>query len=228
LAAPYGPEELAGKAVCKLQLQRRSGLVEHHGLLIGMIQRLTEQKGLDIFLEGAQRLLALPLQLVILGTGAPAYHTQLQQLAKRFPDRLAVHLTFDNALAHQIEAGADAFLMPSRFEPCGLNQLYSMRYGTVPIVRRVGGLADTVVDVTLASSAARTATGFVFEDYTASALVDAVTRAVAAFRDHELWQRLMAAGMQQDVSWERSAREYVTVYERAVAKHHASKATTTK
>jgi starch synthase len=108
--------------------------------------------------------------------------------------------------------------MPSRFEPCGLNQMYSMRYGTVPIVRRVGGLADTVVDVTPASSASHTATGFVFEDYTASALVDAVKRAVAAFRDHELWARLIAAGMRQDFSWSRSAREYVKVYERALHK----------
>jgi len=228
LAARFGPGQLAGKAVCKLQLQQRSGLAEHNGLLIGMIQRLTEQKGVDIFLEGVPRLLALPLQLVLLGTGEPSYHEQLQQLAKQYPGRLAVHLTFDEALAHQIEAGADAFLMPSRFEPCGLNQLYSLRYGTVPIVRRVGGLADTVVDVTPASSAARTATGFVFKDYTASALVDAVARAVAAFRDHTLWSGLMATGMQQDVSWERSAQEYVTVYERALAKHQSSKATTTK
>lgn len=224
LPAPYGPAALAGKAVCKLELQRRCRLPEHHGLLLGMIQRLTEQKGLDLLLEGVQRLLALPLQLVILGTGDPAYQAQLRDLSKQFPDRLAVALTFDDALAHQIEAGADAFLMPSRFEPCGLNQLYSMRYGTVPIVRRVGGLIDTVTDLTAASSANQTATGFVFEEYTAGAMVGAVRRAVAAFRDHELWQRLMATGMRQDFSWSRSAREYVAVYERAIAKHHAGKA----
>ncbi|MDP3703299.1 MAG: glycogen synthase GlgA [Candidatus Omnitrophota bacterium] len=228
LPARYRPEELAGKAVCKLELQRRCRLPQHHGLLIGMIQRLTEQKGLDLFLEGAARLLALPLQVVMLGTGDPAYSAQLQELAKQFPERLAVALTFDDALAHQIEAGADAFLMPSRFEPCGLNQLYSMRYGTVPIVRRVGGLADTVTDLTPLSSAAQTATGFVFEDYTAGALVGAVRRAVAAFRDHKLWNSLMATGMRQDVSWSRSAREYVIVYERTIAKHQMSKTTMTK
>jgi starch synthase len=214
LPARFGPEELAGKAVCKLQLQQRSGLAEHHGLLIGMIQRLTEQKGLDLFLEGAPRLLALPLQLIILGTGEPSYHEQLQQLAKRFPDRLAVHLTFDEALAHQIEAGADAFLMPSRFEPCGLNQLYSLRYGTVPIVRRIGGLADTVVDVSPARLADGTATGFVFEPYTAAALLEAVQRAVAAFAQPDLWGRLVQHGMSQDHSWTRSAQEYVRLYER--------------
>ena len=153
-----------------------------------------------------------------LGSGDPAYQRQLEQAATRFPGRLAVNLAFDPALAHQIEAGADAFLMPSRFEPCGLNQMYSMRYGTVPIVRRVGGLADTVIDVTPATSANKTATGFMFDAYTPEALVEAVQRAVAAFRDHALWTRLMQAGMRQDFSWEQSARAYVTVYERALAK----------
>ena len=145
-------------------------------------------------------------------------------MARKFPARLAVNLTFDNALAHQIEAGSDAFLMPSRFEPCGLNQMYSMRYGTVPIVRRVGGLADTVCDVSSATSAANTATGFVFEEHSASALVEAVKRAVTAFRDHALWSRLMQVGMRQDFSWTRSARAYVQVYERALAaaKHQSA------
>ncbi len=218
IAARYCAKELSGKSLCKLALQQRQRLAERHDLLLGMIQRLAEQKGIDIFAQALPELMQLPIQLVLLGTGEPKYHEILQALADRFPERLALNLTFDNALAHQIEAGADAFLMPSRFEPCGLNQMYSMRFGTVPIVRLVGGLADTVVDLTPETSAAGAATGFVFEEYTASALVSAVQRAMAAYRDHALWARLVQAGMRQDFSWDRSAREYVTVYERALMK----------
>jgi len=228
LVSRYGVDQLAGKSLCKLALQRHQRLPERHDLLLGMIQRLAEQKGIDIFLEAVESLMTLPLQLVLLGTGDPRYRQPLEELAKRFPDRLAVNVTFDQALAHQIEAGADAFLMPSRFEPCGLNQMYSLRYGTVPIVRRVGGLADTIVDVTAQTIADGTATGFVFEAYTATALVEVVRRALTAFRDHALWTQLVHTGMRQDFSWDRSAREYVTVYERAVAKHQTSKATTTQ
>jgi starch synthase len=162
--------------------------------------------------------MALPIQIVILGTGDPMYHDQLAALAKRFPEKLAVNLKFDNALAHQIEAGADAFLMPSRFEPCGLNQMYSMRYGAVPIVRRVGGLADTVTDLTPQTSAANTATGFIIEEHTAAALLAAVKRAVAAFGDHAQWAALMRSGMRTDFSWDRSARAYLQLYERAAEK----------
>lgn len=216
ITSPYRVGRLAGKGLCKLSLQQRQGLPERHELLIGMIQRLAEQKGIDLFLQGIEELMAMPLQIVILGTGDPAYHEQLKELAQRFPERLAVNLTFDNTLAHQIEAGADAFLMPSRFEPCGLNQMYSMRFGTVPIVRQVGGLADTVVDVTPASVAAKTATGFVIAEHSARALVETVRRVIAAFRDHALWNRLVEAGMRQDFSWSRSALAYVQVYERAL------------
>ncbi len=218
LAAPYSADQMAGKALCKLALQKSQKLPEQHDLLIGMVQRLAEQKGIDLFIEGIEELMALPIQVVILGTGEIAYHRQLAQLQERFPQQLAVNLTFDNALAHQIEAGSDAFLMPSRFEPCGLNQMYSMRYGTVPIVRGVGGLADTVVDVSPSTSAANTATGFLIEEHSARALVEAVKRAVVAFRDHALWASLVQAGMRQDCSWNRSARAYVEVYERALAR----------
>ncbi len=219
LAAQYSVQQPAGKALCKQALQRSQGLPEQPSLLIGMIQRLAEQKGIDLFVQGIEALLALPMQVVILGTGDPVYHDQLTQLARRFPDRLAVNLKFDNALAHQIEAGADAFLMPSRFEPCGLNQMYSMRFGTVPIARKVGGLADTVVDATPETLRDGTATGFVFGEHSARALVDAVTRAVRAYQDQALWTRLRQAGMQQDHSWDRSARAYVGLYERARAAH---------
>ena len=215
LAAAYSDEQLAGKALCKLALQKRQRLPERHDLLIGMIQRLVEQKGIDIFVEALEGLMSLPVQIVVLGTGDPKYHEALSALAKRFPRRLSVSLAFDNALAHQIEAGADAFLMPSRFEPCGLNQLYSLRYGTVPIVKNVGGLADTVVDLTPGTQAENAATGFVFEEHSARALLEAVRRAATAFRDHALWLQLMRVGMQQDVSWTRSAAAYVNIYERA-------------
>ena len=218
IAARYSGQQLAGKSLCKLALQKSQRLPEVHDLLIGMIQRLAEQKGIDIFAEALEELMALPLQIVILGTGDPKYHQQLEQLAARFPERLALNLKFDNALAHQIEAGADAFLMPSRFEPCGLNQMYSMRFGTVPIVKRVGGLADTVVDVNPTTLAEKSATGFVFEEHSARHLVDAVKRAMTAFGDHALWTTLMQAGMRQDFSWTRSASDYVQLYERARAK----------
>ena len=218
LPAHYTADRLAGKSVCKLALQQSQQLPTVHDCLIGMVQRLAEQKGIDIFTRAVEALMRLPLQIVVLGVGDPKYHRQLERLVKQFPERLRVNLTFDSALAHQIEAGADAFLMPAHFEPCGLNQMYSMRYGAVPIVRKVGGLADTVCDVTSETLAAQTATGFVFEAYTARALVEAVTRALAAFHDHNLWTRVMRAGMRTDCSWNRSAQAYVDVYERAVIK----------
>ena len=218
LAATYSAEQPSGKGLCKFALQKSQGLPEVHDLVIGMIQRLAEQKGIDIFAQALEELMTLPLQIVILGTGDPKYHQLLQTLAAKYPKRLKLNLKFDNALAHQIEAGADAFLMPSRFEPCGLNQMYSMRFGTVPIVRRVGGLADTVTDVTPQTTAAKTATGFVIAEHSARALANAVKRALAAFGDHALWTRLMQTGMRQDSSWSRSARTYVQLYERALAK----------
>ena len=202
LGARYTAQRLTGKAVCKAALQAAMGLPATPRCLIGMVQRLAEQKGIDLLLQAMERLMALPLQVVLLGTGEARYHRQLEAFARRFPKTLAVRLRFDDALAHQIEAGADAFLMPSRFEPCGLNQMYSMRYGTVPIVRRVGGLADTVT----------AATGFVFEPYASSALVQTVERALAVFQDRTAWQQLMRNGMQQDFSWAQSARAYLAVY----------------
>ncbi|MCI0457046.1 MAG: glycogen synthase GlgA [Gemmataceae bacterium] len=222
IASHYSAERPAGKSLCKLALQQRQRLpAEPNAFLIGMVQRLAEQKGIDLFVRAAEALMALPLQVVILGSGDPAYHEQLTQLAAKFPERLSVALRFDNALAHQIEAGADAFLMPSRFEPCGLNQLYSMRFGTVPIVRKVGGLADTVIDVGPATMADGTATGFVFEEPSAEALVGAVKRALTAFGNPALWTPLMQNGMRQDHSWDRSARAYVAVYERALQQRAA-------
>ncbi len=222
IASHYSVDELAGKAVCKLALQRQQKLPQRAVPVIGMVQRLVEQKGIDLLVEALPELMAMDLQLIILGTGEPAYHAALSEQAKRYPDRLAVNLKFDNALAHQIEAGCDAFLMPSRFEPCGLNQMYSMRYGTVPIVRKVGGLADTVVDLSPQAVEQGAATGFTFADYSSRALIETVARALAAFRDPGAWFSLVRAGMQRDFSWERSAREYVQLYDRTLSRRHAN------
>jgi starch synthase len=157
-----------------------------------------------------------PLQLVILGSGERAYEDEWRAAAQRYPDRLAVKIGYDETLAHRIEAGADVFLMPSRFEPCGLNQLYSLRYGTLPLVRRVGGLADTVIDISAAALAAGSGTGIVFEEASAAALLAAVERALALYRDPAAWKQVMTTGMAQDYSWRHSAQQYLELYQHAL------------
>jgi len=218
LPARYTPDDLSGKAACKAHLQQTQGLaVDPTAPLLGIISRLVDQKGLDLVAATMDAILGLGAQFVLLGTGDPKYHTLFRDLHVRFPDRVAVTLGFDNTLAHLIEAGSDMFLMPSRFEPSGLNQLYSLRYGTLPVVRRTGGLADTIVDATPEASARGAANGFVFEPYTPDAFLDAVKRALFAFRDARGWRRLQAVGMRQDFSWRRAAGQYVEAYRRAVA-----------
>ena len=160
-------------------------------------------------------MLSRDLQFVLLGTGEPRYHALMTDLHAQHGRSCGVLLDYDESVAHLIEAGSDMFLMPSRFEPCGLNQLYSMRYGTVPVVRATGGLADTVTDYSEPALAGGTATGFSFEEYTPEALSGAVERALDLWRDQSSWRRLMLNGMAQDWSWERSAREYEAVYEAA-------------
>lgn len=214
IAAHYSASNPAGKAQCKAALQECSRLpVEGDVPLIGMVSRLDKQKGFDLLEQCLDRIVQLDVQMVILGTGDPAYHEMLEAASRKYPRNLAVHLTFDNPLAHQIEAGADMFLMPSRFEPCGLNQLYSLKYGTIPIVRKTGGLADSVVDATPESLAEGSATGFVFEPYEADALFETVHRAVDLYRsDKTAWSRLMRNAMAQDFSWDASARAYEQLY----------------
>jgi starch synthase len=158
------------------------------------------------------RLARLDASFVVLGSGDPIYQAFWTSMAQRHPDRIGVRIGFDEPLSHLIEAGADVFLMPSRFEPCGLNQMYSLRYGTVPVVRAVGGLADTVVNYDPGTR--RRANGFVFDAATPEALLDAVTRALAAYGNPRVWRRLQGVGMRQDHSWHRSAREYVRMYEK--------------
>ena len=172
---------------------------------------------MDIILDMLPRLFEHPkAQLVVLGSGSHWLENQLLRARDSHPGRMAVTLGYDEALAHRIEAGVDAFLMPSRFEPCGLNQLYSLRYGTLPVVHRTGGLADTVVDATPGNLASNRATGFVFDFPEADALWGAVQRALVLYEDAEQWERMAAAGMAMDFSWEASAKQYLALYRRAV------------
>lgn len=203
------------KTANKLALQKEFGLPPNKNTaLIGMVGRLVQQKGIDLVLDTLPGLMHRPLQLVLLGSGETGYEDSLRKQAARYADRLAVRIGFDEGLAHRIEAGSDMFLMPSRFEPCGLNQLYSLRYGTIPIVHRVGGLADTVVDATDENIANGKANGIVFQDTQAGELLGAVDRALALWRETGRWKRIMLAGMRQDFSWRRSAAEYLQLYRR--------------
>jgi starch synthase len=216
LPARYTADDLAGKAACKRALLERCGLpVGDDAMarpLVGMVSRLVEQKGMDLVLEGREALGALDASWVFLGTGEARFENGLRRWAEQQPSRVAAVIDFDNQLAHLIEAGADMFLMPSRFEPCGLNQMYSLRYGAVPIVHAVGGLDDTIRPYT---ARAQRANGFKFKDATTAALVRSVRQAVRLFDARPAWLRLVRQGMSEDHSWEISAREYVKVYRRA-------------
>jgi starch synthase len=186
-----------------------------------MISRLADQKGFDLVAAVLDRLIAAGAQFVLLGTGEPKYHELFAAFHTSHPGRVSVTLGFDDALAHRIEAGADMFLMPSRYEPSGLNQLYSLRYGTVPVVRKTGGLADTIVDATPDAVSRGVANGFVFEAYEPAALWEALERAIRTFRDRRIWKQLQQTGMRQDFSWRRAAGRYVETYRRAIAARRA-------
>jgi starch synthase len=184
-----------------------------------MIGRLADQKGFDLVAKLIpQWAPASNVQWVILGTGEPHYHQLFSELAQKYPNKLAVRLTFSNELAHRIEAGADIFLMPSRYEPCGLNQLYSLKYGTVPVVHATGGLADTITNHTDETLAAGTATGFSFDQYTTAALADALERACRTYTNRPVWEQLIRTGMRQDWSWSHSAREYDRLYQHTLSR----------
>jgi len=217
LPAPFDGQHLAAKADSKREVLARFNLPTGKPAmarpLVAMISRMVAQKGLDLLEAVADHLPALGASFVVLGTGEARYQDMWTSLAAAYPDRIGVRVGFDEPLAHLIEAGADIFLMPSQFEPCGLNQMYSLRYGTVPVVRRVGGLADTVIDC---ASGRRGANGFVFDEYTPEALLETLSRALGAYADRRKWRVLQRAGMRADHSWDHSAREYVKIYERAV------------
>ena len=217
LPARYSPDALENKAACKKALQQAFGLPEDPSIpLIATISRLADQKGFDLISEGLEEMLALGTQYVILGTGDRKYHEVFTELAKDFPNSFSVKIAYDNRLAHLIEAGADMFLMPSRYEPCGLNQLYSLKYGTIPIVRGVGGLEDTIIDY---DDDPDKGTGFKFYEYTKEAMFDAIERALKVYRDGAAWRALEKRCMTADFSWERSAKEYLELYERAIRAH---------
>ncbi len=215
LFATFTPENVTDcKPLCKLALQSKFGLAaESRAPLLGVVARLTPQKGIDLICAAAESLLELGIQLVVLGEGDVQYHNMLLELGRRYPQRVGVHLGFDEPLAHQIEAGSDIFLMPSLYEPSGLNQLYSLKYGTVPVVRATGGLADTIIDFNPSTLSAGLATGFTFTPYSADALRHAVERALNLYRhEPKTWLQLMLNGMRQDWSWDRVALEYERLY----------------
>jgi starch synthase len=217
LPANYSVDSLEpGKPLCKAELQQRMELrVDPRPPLLGVVARLTEQKGVDLIAAAAPAFFAEGAQLVVLGDGEQRFHRAFEQLKIKYPNQLGLKLGFSEPLAHLIEAGSDAFLMPSLYEPSGLNQLYSLRYGTPPIVRSTGGLADTVVDATPASLADDTATGFRFAAFSADALRETVHRALALFRNEPLvWRKIVRNGMRADWSWNRSAAEYEKLYTR--------------
>lgn len=207
---PYEPTDWKGKGANKKALQRELGLPKEKGLLLGFIGRLTVQKGVDILIDALPQMLSRKLQLVVLGTGEESYEEDLKAWDGRHK-RISVNLGYDEAFAHRIYAGVDAFLMPSRFEPCGLGQQISMTYGTVPVVRRTGGLADTVQDY---SDGAEDGTGFTFDEYTGDALLGAVDRALGVYAQKDRWRRLVENCAKQDFSWDRSARAYANLYEK--------------
>ena len=216
IAAKYSAENMAGKQVCKLELLQEFGLPPENRKrpLVGIVSRFADQKGFDLIAEKANEIMKEDVALVALGTGEPRYEELFRKLAVRFPERVAVRIAYDNAVAHKIEAGADMFLMPSRYEPSGLNQMYSLRYGTVPIVRATGGLDDTIEPFDLQHGAG---TGFKFTAYSGEAMLQSIREALHHFAHERVWRRIQLNGMAKDFSWQASAAEYGKLYEAARA-----------
>ncbi|MEO8070746.1 MAG: glycosyltransferase, partial [Acidobacteriota bacterium] len=216
LPASFDVDDMAGKVACKRALLERFQFARGDDALarpiVGMVSRLVEQKGLDLIQAAHEALVDLNATWVFVGMGEPRYEQFLRELQAGHPSRVGVHIGFDERLAHLVEAGADIFLMPSKFEPCGLNQMYSLRYGTVPVVHAVGGLDDTIQPYT---ARARGANGFKFREATPEAMVRTLRQAVRLYHDKPVWSRLVRQGMTVDHSWQTSAKEYVKVYRRA-------------
>ena len=209
---------LERKPLSKAELQRRFNLPVDAGRpVLGMVARLVSQKGIDLVLSAAPGFLDLGCQLVFLGEGDAEFHNELTQFRDKHPDRVGLYLGFSEPLAHLVEAGSDLFLMPSRYEPCGLNQLYSLKYGTPPVVRATGGLADTIVSATVENLAAGTATGFSFEAYTANALYETVKWALTLYRERPAdFAAVVRTAMRQDWGWDRSAADYEGLYRKVL------------
>ncbi len=208
----YSAADLTGKKACKTALQRELKLPVRKAPLLAIVSRLTVQKGLDLVAEIMPELMALDLQVAVLGTGDPQYEARFRALQEQYPQKIGLRIGFDEGLAHRVEAGADLFLMPSRYEPCGLNQQYSLRYGTVPVVRQTGGLADTVVPYAPRALQEGRATGFMFHEPSPEALLTTVLLALRVWKDKREWASLMRADMATDVSWKHSARSYGELY----------------
>ena len=213
LPCPYGPDSLEGKRACKTALLEEMGSGSEQGRapLIGMIARLTSQKGVDLLLEGFPKMMAMGASFILLGDGEERYRVPLEKLSSAFPGRFMFRYGFDTALAHRIQAGIDFLLMPSRYEPCGLNQIYSMRYGSIPVVRATGGLKDTVKEF---SPSTMEGTGFLFEPYDSAAMLRAIEKALRLYPDRKVVDRLRMNCMEQSFSWDRAAEAYVGLYEK--------------
>ena len=213
IAAPYSAEDLGGKAACKLALQAELGLsTQAAGPLFAVVSRLTSQKGMDLLLAALPELLREGAQLAVLGSGDGDLEAGFRYAAAANPEQVAVHIGYDEEMSHRFMAGADTLLVPSRFEPCGLTQLYALRYGTLPLVRQVGGLADTVVDASADNLIAERATGFVFHEASRHALGARIREACALYRTHDAWQKIQRRAMVQDFSWDDSAAHYEALY----------------
>ena len=216
LPQPYNAQDISGKRVCKAQLQRECGLeVSAETPLLGFVSRLAHQKMADVILEAIPTFMASGAQFVLVGEGDHSLEQSFQVLNHRYPGSVSVHVGYTEDLAHRLQAGADVLLAPARFEPCGLTQCYASRYGTLPIVRRTGGLVDTVIDATKATRSDRTATGFVFDDADLPALLDATGRALALYKEPLAWRRMQLQGMGQDFGWDTSAAKYIALYHEA-------------
>lgn len=215
----YNDNDFSGKAICKKELIKllfkSTEQKDIQAPLFGMVGRLSEQKGLDIILDSAEELLSFPIKLVILGKGDERFHSKLLELANRYKEKVSITIGFEESLAHMIYAGADFFLMPSKYEPCGLGQLIAFRYGSIPVARKTGGLADTIKDYNPLNV---TGTGFLFTDYTSSAFLDSLKRAFCIYTDKDKMNRVIREGMKMDFSWRKSAEEYLKIYKNALKK----------
>ncbi len=218
----YSEKSLHRKTKNKIELLKYFRLPEDKQIpLIGIVSRLVSQKGFDLFINGINELIQLNCRFVVLGSGEKKYEDFFRSLSYSFPEKFGVRISFDNHLAHLIEAGADMFLMPSKYEPCGLNQIYSLKYGTVPIVRKTGGLADTVKDWDFYKNLGQeSGNGFVFEEYSSRAMIDAIRRAIDKFSDKKIWKQIQLNGMKENFSWDISAKKYFDLYKILSHKQH--------
>lgn len=213
IAGHYTADNLAGKRECRRDLLHAFGLrdVSEETAVIGVVSRFATQKGFDFIVEIMERLVQEDMVLVMLGNGEEYYERLLTEMAARYPSKVRVQVKYDNVMAHKVEAGSDMFLMPSRYEPCGLNQIYSLKYGTIPVVRATGGLEDTIDEQPDGGG-----NGFKFWGYSADGLLDALQRALTLFHDKEAWTKMMQRGMAQDFAWDGPAQEYIRLYERVI------------